>query len=132
MEQQQLIPTISSEEEFWSLKTIERATMLFSLLALMGVLYLHPTPPMILGIVSGALIGFFNFRLLRRFVQKLLIQSPTSKLAKKGIVFFIKMILLIGLVAFLILGAQVNPIAFIIGFSCVVLAIFYEGLRVIF
>lgn len=123
--------TQEGPQEFWSIRTIEKATIMTALLLLMGALYFKPTVPFVGGIVAGAVIGFFNFRLIRRFVIKLL-AGEQEQLYKKGFFFVLKAVLLMGAVGFLIMGAKVDAVAFVLGFSAIIVGIFYEGLRAAF
>lgn len=119
------------QKDLWSLKSIERISIILSIILFVGVLYLKPTQPMILGIAAGALVGWLNFKLLGRFVSKIVEKSQVGA-AKNGFALILKMILLIAIVGVLILVVKVNPIAFVLGFSANILAIFIEAIRVMF
>lgn len=127
---QNLHSSIASEPELWSLKTIERATVVFAILFLVTSLYLWPSFSIAGGVVSGALVGFLNFKFLKKLVTRLLdVENRTTQGSRNGVNYFLKMIVLIAIVGTLLLGLQVNPVAFLVGFSSIVLAIFYEGLK---
>lgn len=113
-----------------TLKSIER-TALVIFFAMMGlVLVLWPLKEMIGGLIAGAVIAFLNFRLIRRVVGKM-VGSGTGK-RYQGLRFFIKLLLLLGVIAFLVVKVHVSPVAFMAGFSVILLAISYHGIQSIF
>jgi hypothetical protein len=121
----------NSDRDLWSLKSIERISVVLGLLFFVVALYLKPTLPVLLGVGSGVLVGWLNFRLLGRFVSKLVAKSHLGQ-SKSGLALVLKMVFLIVVVAILILVIKVNPLGFILGFSANILAILIEALRVMF
>ena len=119
----------SHESELWSVKTIERATLIIATVFVVIGSYFWPTVPVVGGLIVGAVIGYLNFRFLKRMVGKFVDTQGVVPHGKSGFRFFIKMILLIAVVAALLLYIEVNPAAFLVGFSSFVLAIGYEGVK---
>lgn len=115
-----------------SLKNVEVASVIFALLFLIGGLILKPSVPVLLGLGAGGFLSIINFRLLRRVVVKMLDAASDGRKTSGMGRFLIKMILLIALVVLLLVYVSVDPIAFTIGFSSIVLGILVVGIRSIF
>ncbi len=113
-----------------TLKSIER-TALVIFLGLVGLSCVFwPGKQIFFGIIAGAVIAFLNFRLIRRVVGKMVGAGTVAR--HQGLRFFIKLLLLLGLMAFLIVKVHVSPVAFMAGFSVIILAITYHGIKSIF
>ena len=112
-----------------SIQTIERAQITLSVLFILTSFILWPTPQGWGGVLAGAVIAYFNFRILRRVVSKLVSAGETEKPAVSGFRFLVKMIGLMIIVGFLILKVEVDAMALLVGFSSIVMAIFYEGIK---
>ena len=124
-----LHPMATKQPELWSVKTIERATLVIATIFVVAGSFFWPTTPVVGGLLSGAIVGYLNFRFLKRMVVRFLDAEDVVHHGKSGLRFFIKMMFLIAVVAGLILYVEVNPMAFLVGFSSFVLAIGYEGLK---
>lgn len=125
-----LQPMVSEvSPELWSIKTIERATVVIATIFVVVGSYFWPTAPVVLGLFSGAVVSYLNFRFLKRMVVRFLKAEDVVPHRKSGLRFFVQMLLLIALVAGLLLYVEVEPVAFLVGFSSFVLAIGYEGIR---
>jgi len=118
-------------EDLWSIKNIERLSLGLGIILFVGAIFLKPTFQVVFGVFSGVFVGWFNFKLLGRFVTKLVAKAE-SGVGKNGAAVLLKMLLLLVVVGVLILVVKINPISFVLGFSCVILAIFIEGLRHLF
>lgn len=121
----------SKQPEAVSVASIEKTSVIISLAALAGALFLYPTVSVIGGLVAGAIVGLVNFRLIQRLVVKLIGESEEGG-SKNGLKFFAKIILLAAAVGILILVVKVSPLAFLVGFSSTVAAILFEGLKTLF
>ena len=113
------------------LKSVQWVALQTSLLALAVVLYYWPTFPVVAGLVAGSIVGIFNFRFLTRVILKL--TSPddeeSSSTKQWGFFFFLKMMALIFIAGFLILVVHVEPMAFVAGFSTIIVGILYQSLK---
>ncbi len=118
-------------QDFWSIKSILRATVVISILMLGAAFYFRPIPSFVGGVFSGSAVGLVNFVLLRRFVVKL-VSADQAEVAKRGLFYVAKVVLLIALIGFLIIKMQMDAMGFAIGFSAIVLGIFFEGFRAVF
>ncbi len=118
-------------KDLWSLKSIERLSLILGFILLAVSIYLKPTVPVLLGIVSGVFVGWLNFKLLSRFVSKF-VQRSLHGAGRSGGALILKMVLLIAVVGLLILVVKVNALFFILGFSVTILAIFCEAFRHMF
>lgn len=78
----------------------------------------------ILGFVSGLLLGWGNLRLIKYLVPKMLQENGSRGHAVR---FGSKIICLIGIVGFLMLVVKVNPVAFMVGFSVVIPPLLIKG-----
>lgn len=119
-----------SQFDLGTLKAIERLTYVLAVLSFVAAYFIQPTQPVFLGLFLGAAIGLANFRLIRRLVGKL-VQEQANQ-AKNGIRFAIKILALIACIGFCILVLDVHALAFIVGFSTLVLAILIVGLKSLF
>lgn len=115
-----------------SLKNVEVASIIFASLFLIGGVIVSPTLPVLLGLGAGGFLSIVNFWLLRRVVVKMLDAASEGRKTSGMGRFLIKMILLIAVVALLLVYASVDPIAFTIGFSSIVLGILVVGIKSIF
>lgn len=123
---------IAANQELWPLRSIERTAIFISIASLVAALIFHPTTAIICGLFSGTLVAVLNFRFIRRLVSKMLDEGSLGGKSRNGLRFFVKMIILIAVVGALIFYIKVNPLAFIAGFSSIVLAIFYQGFKELF
>jgi ABC-type multidrug transport system fused ATPase/permease subunit len=78
-----------------------------------------------LGLILGAGVAILNFRWLWRIVEKVLFAQKKFY----GIQALMKFILLVIVVFFILRYLAVNPIAFIVGISTLVVGIFFEVIR---
>lgn len=129
--QQVAVQSIESLDDT-RIRTIERAQIALSVLLIVAAIILWPTPKVWGGVLAGSIIAYLNFRLLRRVVTKLVATGHTEKPAVSALRFIVKMVGLFFIVGFLVLGAKVNSVALLVGFSSMVLAISYEGLKSLF
>lgn len=83
-----------------------------------------------LGVICGALISLFNFWLLKRAVINLIFEKGSN--IKIAIQILLKFFIMIALVAFMILKLKVSMIAFVIGFSSLVVSLILVGLSYLF
>ena len=120
-------PELTSDS---SLRSIERTAFVI-FLGLLGLsLIFWYGKEIFLGICAGAFIAFLNFRLIRRVVGKMV--DAGSVKSHQAIRFFIKLLLLLAIMALLIVKVHVSPVAFMAGFSVIILAISYHGIKSIF
>ncbi|OGQ07753.1 MAG: hypothetical protein A3G32_03155 [Deltaproteobacteria bacterium RIFCSPLOWO2_12_FULL_40_28] len=117
--------------EFWPIQTIERITIGISLVLLTLGLFLWPTMDVFGGLLGGTLVALINFRFIKKTVEKILVDDGKNK-SRNGLRFLVKMILLIAVVGTLLLVINVSALAFLCGFSSLVLAIFCEGVKSLF
>ena len=110
-----------------SLKTIERISLILSGIALLLAAIFAPTWQVFTGLIAGSLIAILNFKSLRRVTTKMLNEGKGK--SRNGLRFFIKIILLFGIVGGLIFYVKVDAVAFLAGFSTIVVAILIEGVR---
>jgi len=110
-----------------SLKTIQRFAILYSIVALCVTLFFSPSWDVAGGLVSGAIVGIGNFRLLAFSIASVF--SGGRESGRWGILFALKLLPLITVTGLLILVVHVNPIAFVAGFFSIVFGIVCEGLR---
>ncbi len=120
-----------TDQDLWQIRTIEKAAVLIGIAMLATLLFLHPTTPVLAGLVSGIFAGLANFRFLQRLVATLL-GEETGNAGKNALRFAVKIILLLGFVAFMLFSFKVNVLSFVVGFSSIILGIFYEGLKSLF
>lgn len=118
------------DRDAWSVQRIERLTIYLSISAIAIALYLWPSFATIGGLVIGAAISLANFRLISRSVAKMFAENERA--SKNGLRYGIKVLALIALVGVLIIGFKMDAVAFVIGFSTLVVAIIYEGIRTLF
>lgn len=129
--QQATVQSIDSLDDK-GIYTIERAQIVISVLLTLAAIILWPTPKVWGGVFAGSIIAYLNFRLLRRVVKKIVATGHTEKPAVSALRFIVKMVGLFFIVGFLVLGAKVSTLALLVGFSSMVLAISYEGLKSLF
>ena len=121
----------NEHKDLWSLKSIERLSLILGFVLLAVSIYLKPTLPVLLGIVSGVFVGWLNFKLLSRFASKF-VQRSLHGAGRSGWALVLKMVLLIVVVGLLVLVVKVNALFFLLGFSVTILAIFCEAFRHLF
>lgn len=98
--------------------------VLTTLLALGSIYYM--SPKISLSLIGGGGIGAANFYLLTRAVQGLMGGEAAGK-RRLAALFFFKLLVLAG-VFVVILKLPVHMVAFLIGFSAIVIAIVVAGL----
>jgi hypothetical protein len=76
----------------------------------------------LLGLILGGAVAILNFRWLWRIVEKVLFERRKMY----GLQALMKFIVLVFAVSFILLYAQVHPIAFLVGISTLVLGILFE------
>lgn len=119
----------SPREDLLSLKTVENAALFYAVAGFfITLLFYGDHYPIVAGFLCGAVIGIFNFRLLRNVVQRLLDEKQATEL-RSGFLFIFKIVALLVLTGLLILGAKVNALSFAMGFMAVIFGISYEAFR---
>ena len=122
--------TTQSDKDLWSIEGIEKTAVYLTIIALAAVLYFWFEWGAVLGLLAGSTIGVFNFRLIARAVNKMFADEESS--SKNGIRYGVKVLALIGIIGVLIIGVKVNAAAFLVGFSTIVLAMIFEGIKNLF
>jgi hypothetical protein len=87
---------------------------------------------MVLGVGLGSALAALNFSALRRILQGIFTGKNPRKQLFLGILLTIKFALLATAIYLIIKFIPISAIAFIIGISVVVMAIFVEGFRIAF
>jgi hypothetical protein len=118
------LPISGQQRETQKLVAIENRSAQFLLLLLLASLWFQSWS-ISLGLILGGGVAILNFRWLWRIVEKVLFEHRKFY----GVQALMKFILL-ALVVFLILRyIAVNPIAFIVGLSTLVVGILFEVFR---
>lgn len=81
--------------------------------------------PVSLGLILGGGVALLNFRWLRRIMEKFLLEKKKHSLLQ----FVLKFLFLLLVIFLLFRYGQVNPVAFILGVSTLVMGILFEVLR---
>ena len=111
----------SVKETLWSLKSIQRSTLITAVVLLVGSLFFKSIK-LTLGVFAGGFFAFINFVILQRIV--ITITSATSeKKILVGLLSLFKFILLAIALFVLIYSKKVDPIGLIIGLSSVVIVL---------
>ena len=122
--QENNLPLSGQQRETQKLVAIEKRSAQFLLLLLLASLWFQSWP-ISLGLILGGGVAILNFRWLWRIVEKVFFEHRKFY----GVQALTKFILL-ALVVFLILRyIAVNPIAFIVGLSTLVVGILFEVFR---
>lgn len=109
---------------------IERlAALLVGLTTLLSLLFWDAS--ITLGAAVGGAIAALNFYALRRLVQAITSSENQSKQAVMVILLTMKLGALAGAIYLMINYLPVNPLAFMVGVSVIVLSIFIEGFRTV-
>jgi len=112
------------QRETQKLVAIEKRSAQFLILLLLASLWFQSWS-ISLGLIMGGGVAILNFRWLWRIVEKVLFEQ--NKLY--GIQALVKFILLVFVVFLIFRYLAVNPIAFIVGVSTLVVGILFEAFR---
>jgi hypothetical protein len=112
------------QRETQKLVAIEKRSAQFLILLLLASLWFQSWS-ISLGLILGGGVAILNFHWLWRIVEKVLFEQNKFY----GIQALIKFILLVFAVFLILRYIAVNPIAFIVGVSTLVVGILFEGFR---
>lgn len=121
-------PDRESTADLSSIHTIEKAHIIICACMMAAGLFWWPTPQVLMGLAGGCIISFLNFRFIRSIVGKI----TTSGDKRHGARFMVKLLLMMILLGLLIFVLKVDTLAFLIGFSSMVLGIFFEAICSLF
>ena len=103
---------------------IEKRSAHFLILLLLASLWFQSCS-ISLGLILGGGVAILNFRWLWRIVEKVLFEQKKFY----GIQALIKFILLVVVVFLILRYLRVNPVAFVVGISTLVVGILFEVIR---
>lgn len=107
------------------LKRVMWITGVLTAILVLGSVY-YMSPKISLSLVGGSGIGAANFYLLTRAIQGLLGGGTVGK-GRLSALFFLKFLALAG-IFFVILKLPIHTLAFLLGFSTIVVAVAVSGL----
>ena len=116
------------EGDFDSIRTIEKAHIIISAIMLASALFWWPTYSVVFGLAGGCTLSFLNFKFIRSIVNKI----TTGGDKRNGARYVIKLLITMAIVGTFIVALKVSTAAFLVGFSSMVLGIFYEGFKSLF
>lgn len=110
--------------------TLEKITRYNDLLLLIFVVgsFAFRSHPITLGLLLGGGLVSINFRWLRRIAERVLLHSPGPPRPFIVVSFLLKYLFLIGSLLVIVRFARINLLAFLVGTSTVVLAIFLNSI----
>ena len=109
------------------LAEVERWNILLGLVLVVAAAFLHPTARVVGGVAAGAALGWANFHVLRRLVERITVARS------KGLLLFIlsiKMVLLLAIVWAVLKLLPVDVIAFTIGLSLFLVSILIATVKI--
>jgi hypothetical protein len=118
------LPLLSGHQEAQKLVSIEKRSAQILAVLLLASLWFQSWA-VSLGLILGGGIALLNFRWLWRIMGKILFERK-KYYALQALIKFLA--LLLGLFLILRYG-KVNPVAFLLGTSTLVMGIFFEGIR---
>lgn len=122
---------IVAKKEPMPVRTIERITILLTVVAMVGALFVSPTLAVFGGLISGTLVGLFILKLNEKLVSKIVSQDVQGQ-SGRGARFLIKLASFAIAIGFLLFYVKVSAAAFLVGFSTFVIATIYQGLKSLF
>jgi len=115
---------LNESKKRWS--SIEKKAVFILFFLSLGSIY-YQSMKVFLGVIFGGCLSLINIKAIGRMLENVFQQETPSK----SIVvwqYFIKMIVLLGIIYLLITYKLVNIIAFVVGFSVFLVAIIIESL----
>jgi hypothetical protein len=117
-------PLSAGPSEAEKLVSMEKRSAQILVLFLLASLWFQSWP-VSLGLILGGGVALLNFRWLRRIMEKFLLEKKKHSLLQ----FVLKFLFLLLVIFLLFRYGQVNPVAFILGVSTLVMGILFEVLR---
>lgn len=105
---------------------IQKTSLRVALIFMVGAFIFWPSVSIVAGVSLGAVIGMVNFYFLTKVILKLTSELTSHKGGWAGLL-MIKIATLLGVVAVVLIKLNIHPIAFAVGFSSVLVGIFYHG-----
>ncbi len=114
-------PSTEERQLIAKLLSIEKRSAKILVLFLLASLWFQSWP-ISLGVVLGGAVALLNFRWLWRIMERYLLQNKKHYAAQ----ILVKFLALLGGLFLIIRYAKIDPSAFLVGLSTLVLGIFYE------
>ncbi|MBN2716228.1 MAG: hypothetical protein JXX14_10265 [Deltaproteobacteria bacterium] len=111
-----------------TLKKIDLLLILYAVILCFGAFFFYDNRSL-LSVAAGAAVAFVNWVLSRRLGVKLIFGEHQQRVA---ILLSIKMLVVIGVIVSILAFTPVEPVAFMIGLSVLVMGILTQGIREIF
>ena len=118
------LPIPAQQREIRKLASVEKRTAQVLAILLVGSLW-YQSWPISLGLILGGGVAILNFHWLRRIMEKVIFEKKMIH----GLQIFIKFLALLMVIFMIFRYIKVNSVAFIIGISTLLPAIFFEVIR---